>query len=90
MKYSWNWSITILLALLCGGLASAASPTEEEMFLQFEVPKRKKTRLAQVWMDLTPDVILKHMDLSARRTLPSSTNGLRRRFRSYRLSPLVA
>ena len=52
-----------MLALFCcGGMASATSPTEEEMFRQFEVPKQKKTLLAQVWMDRTPDVILKHLE----------------------------
>lgn len=63
MKKYWKWIRSLMLALFCcGGMASATSPTEEEMFRQFEVPKQKKTLLAQVWMDRTPDVILKHLE----------------------------
>ena len=43
--------------------AVAAPATEEEMYQQFEKIKTKKMILMQVWMDRTPDVILKNLDV---------------------------
>ena len=61
-----NWrsffKSTLLSFLFCFA-AIADSPTEAEMFQQFESLKEKKLLLGQAWADRTPDVILTHIDL---------------------------
>ncbi|MBO5923807.1 MAG: hypothetical protein J6Q81_04760, partial [Lentisphaeria bacterium] len=52
----------LLLAFTAVAL-TAAPATEEEMFQQFESIKRKKFVLMQAWMDRTPDVVLKNIDI---------------------------
>ena len=52
----------LLLLVTAMGLA-AAPATEEEMFQQFESSKRKKFLLMQAWLDRTPDVVLKNIDI---------------------------
>lgn len=61
MKKQKLW-LSMLLAAISFGL-TAAPATEEEMFQQFEKTKTKKMILMQVWMDRTPDVILKNMNV---------------------------
>ena len=61
MKFVKMFSFALLAAVFCG-MALAASPSEEDMYRQFETPKRKKLLLMQAWMDRTPDVILKQLD----------------------------
>lgn len=61
MRFVKMFSFALLAAVFCG-MALAASPSEEDMYRQFETPKRKKLLLMQAWMDRTPDVILKQLD----------------------------
>lgn len=62
MKQNLVANLLFLGALLLGCTASIASPTEEEMFQQFESIKQKKLLLAQAWTDRTPDVILRELN----------------------------